>query len=259
MNIAEKLQTIAEKQQNVYDAGYNKGHFNGEMVGLDRGYVDGVNEERNITWNAIQINGVRTNYERAFLNWNLEGIRPLHDMRPTTSDQMFRATKGVHTDLAKVFEDCGVTLDTSNSKYFGWMFYTSHVTRVPKIDATSVTVLDSTFYAAQYLETIDELVVKDGLTFKDTFQGCTSLKNLKVTGVISTDFNISSAPLTLESAISVCRALLSMADQYVCTVKFSSDVVETLANTAYDGTGAIIGNANGMTWVQYIDAIGWNT
>ena len=39
MSIAEKLTTIAENQQRVYDKGYDKGYFDGE----DYGYTDGYN------------------------------------------------------------------------------------------------------------------------------------------------------------------------------------------------------------------------
>ena len=41
MSIAEKLTTIAENQQRVYDKGYDKGYFDGEDEGYTEGYTRG--------------------------------------------------------------------------------------------------------------------------------------------------------------------------------------------------------------------------
>lgn len=260
MTIAEKFQTIAEKQQAVYD----KGYFNGEMHGLDSGIEQGKEEERQKTWDAIQEGGARTVYEYGFYRWHLEGILPIYDIRPTTCAYMFRGCKGKFTDLSTQFEECVITFDTSKATSFNWMFYASNVTRVPVINTTSASNLDSIFYECKYLETIDGIVLKnDGSqNLTNLFTGCTALKHLTITGTIGKNFDIKTSPLVLESALSICRALVDYAleNTYVYTVYFHADVLEMLGNTYYDNSGVLEGiGENELTWLDYIDVIGWRT
>lgn len=243
MSIAEKLQTIAENEQKVYGAG--------EMA------------ERRRQWDAVSQAGKRTNFSSGFWRWDLSGFYPCRDITPTgDAGSMFRSTVG-EVDLSERLDSCGVTFDTSQCTITQWMFAYSAVTRVPKIDLSSATNIMGMLYSASKLETIDELALKkDGSqTFSSFLDSCTKLKNLKVTGAIGNDFDVRSSPLTLESALSVCRALrdYSLEETYEHSVIFHADVLTMLNNTYYDNSGNITGVEEGeMTWLQYIDLQGWN-
>ena len=45
MSIADKIVTIAENEQKVYDAGYSKGKSETDGGGYDEGFSDGVKSE----------------------------------------------------------------------------------------------------------------------------------------------------------------------------------------------------------------------
>lgn len=253
MNISEliaeitpKLPAIAEKQQAVYD----KGLFHGEMHGLDRGIEQGKEEERQKTWGAIQQGGTRTNYEYAFRNWNLEGIRPIYDILPTTCGYMFIGCGGTQTDIAQVFEDCEIVFNTSKSTSLAWMFFNSTVTRVPVIDTTSASMVDSLFYSCIYLETIDEIVLKEdgSQTITTILDYCYALKNLKVSGVIgSNGFNVQwSTELTEESLRSIVNALSTTTTEQIRTVTLSLVAV----NKAFETSEGAKDGATSEKWAE---------
>ena len=66
MSIAEKLTTVAENQQRVYDAGYNAGQQAG---GGGDNYYDTL-------WDSLQENGARVNYWGAFAGWKDDIFNP---------------------------------------------------------------------------------------------------------------------------------------------------------------------------------------
>ena len=66
MSIADKLLTIAENEQKVYNAGYWEGYY---------GY-------HNEFWDAFQVNGTRTDYHMAFSGggWTDMIFQPKYDL-----------------------------------------------------------------------------------------------------------------------------------------------------------------------------------
>ena len=62
MNIAEKLQAIAENEQKVYAAGESSGYAKGNTEGK----TEGAKAEYDAFWDSFQAGGKRENYTRAF-------------------------------------------------------------------------------------------------------------------------------------------------------------------------------------------------
>lgn len=190
MSIAEKLQTIAENEQRVYDAGYAKGQAEGgdTTAAYDEGYEAGKKAEYDAFWDAHQANGTRTNYANTFACWALENIYPKYDMKPTTTYMMFRAaggSTGGHLDLAERLDECGVILDTSECGTFQYMFYESRITRVGVIDTRGAASLNDIFDYSS-IQTIDKLILRDDGSqgISGTFKACAGLINIVIEGVI---------------------------------------------------------------------------
>ena len=259
--LAEKGHTIAENERGVYNAGHNAGREEGYREGYDEGFTNGEmtgkEDEHFVIWSAIQLNGTRTNYDNGVLNWNLEGVRPFYDIRPTSCAYMFRGARGEPTDLAQVFDECGIVFDTSASTGFSWMFFTSNVTHLSVIDTTSAKVLDCTFYGTTHLRKIDKLILKsDGSqTFTTPFYGASALEELTIEGTIGTaGFNTGySTLLTKESITSVINALSTSTSGL--TVTFS----KTAVNKAFETSeGANDGSASSEWAALIATKSNWN-
>lgn len=84
MSIAEKLVAIAENEQRVYDAGYEKGKAEGGNTeeAYNKGVADGKQAEYDAFWDAYQENGNRTHYQNGFSGacWNSENFKPKYPL-----------------------------------------------------------------------------------------------------------------------------------------------------------------------------------
>lgn len=231
MSIEEKLTTIAENEQKVFDAGKQTAY-------------DAV-------WVGYQIKGARTDYANAFRSgfFNDETFRPLYDIKPIKAGYMF-AYQGYDseeyiTDLAARFEEAGVVLDTSKCTDFSYMFYVANkITHIPAISLESASgTIDALFTNANHLETIDCLVFKeDGSnvlrpdSWGAPFQNCVALKNITIRGKIGCTISFAHSPLLKASIKSIMDALLSTASSKTLTLKLTAvkKAFET-SNGANDG------------------------
>ena len=123
-------------------------------------------------------------------SWNSDTFYPTEDLiikdRSNYIFQYFSWWRSPYIDLAQRLEECRVVLDTSQCTGFTFSFSNCFVTRLPKIDVRSGIALDRTFMGSVVLKTIDELVLRDdGLnTFNNTFQNCSALQNITISGSI---------------------------------------------------------------------------
>ena len=150
-SIAEKLQIIAENEQKVYNAGYEKGKAEGGS------YYDDF-------WDAFQNNGTRTDYGGAFSNgWNDEAFNPKYDLIISSAGSMFR-NSGI-TQLAKKLKDKGLKFDTSQLTGAGavQMFQSAKIKDVPVVDLSNVTYQSHTFSYSN-IETIERVILGDKVT-----------------------------------------------------------------------------------------------
>lgn len=181
-------------------------------------YSEGFEAARKQFWDGLQDYGNRTNYERAFLRWSAEGIKPYYSMHPTNCSYMFyNASKNNDNtfDMAARFENLGIVLDTSQATTLDWMFYSNDkITRIPVINTTSATNLNSVFYGTK-AHTIDKVILKEdgSQTFSNTFAYCANLKEIRIEGKIGNNFQIgNNSVLSVESMLSIFDALLNYKD-----------------------------------------------
>ena len=190
MNIADKLVTVAENQQRVFDAGKEA--------------------EWSRFWDTLQGKGGRRNYNYCFYsgNWDDTNFKPKYDLIATGANSMFRAM-GV-TDLRQALLDAGVTLDLSGCTALAETFTNTTTTALPVINAVGASSLLYTFSGASKLVTIEKLILKDdgSQTFSSTFASASSLENIVIEGVIGNNISFSSSPkLTHDSLMSIIGAL----------------------------------------------------
>jgi hypothetical protein len=206
MNIAEKLQTIAENEQRVYEAGKTKGIEEGKKSEYDR------------FWDDFQLNGTRTVYAHAFgLCWTAETFRPKYPMRPTNAYCMFFTNQvgGIEIDDFVTFcEENNVVLDFSQCTYGAYALGTLHTYHHGVLDFSKCTDTGYLFYshigARRSIETIDEFISSESTGYSTTtFQHAVNLTNITFSGVIATgtiDFS-KCTKLTHDSLMSIINHL----------------------------------------------------
>ena len=234
MSIAEKLQIIAENEEKVYNAGYEKGKAEGgdTETAYNNGFENGKQAEYDRFWDSYQQNGKRVLYTNAFggAGWNDETFKPKYDMQPTDAYMMFRGT-GI-TDLTNL----NVDLDFSKATNMQYMFQWADTRIIGILNAISVNNLNSTFYYAVGLQTIEKLVLReDGSNiFTGTFDLASKLANITIEGVIGNNFDIHWSPLTKESITSIINALSPTVSGK--TITFSKTAVQNAFGTDYDSS-----------------------
>lgn len=188
MNIADKLTTIAENEQRVYEAGKQS--------------------EYDKFWNAIQTAGERTDYEYAFAGygWTGEIFKPKYDMNVSHSLMMFRYS--LITDLTNL----SINIDFSKSRTAKQIFEYSAIKHIGDFNVSGVRDSGETtgmFSNCLMLHTIDKFTVKsDGTSlFTNTFENCPALKNITVEGVIGQNISFNLSPLTVASMNSIIAHL----------------------------------------------------
>ena len=218
MSIAEKLQTIAENEQRVYETGYEKGKADSgdAEAAYNNGFEAGKQAELNGFWDSYQKNGDRSNYDYAFANWNADLFKPKYNIQPTACYMMFRGFNS-HSpeavDLVELLKKNGVTLDFSKlTGGFAYVFDNGcNVTRIGICDLRGATALTTSFQGCK-AHTIDKIILKDdgSQTMQGSpFTSMVNLRNITFEGVIGVNFNIKNSPLTKESITSIINALSS--------------------------------------------------
>lgn len=190
MSIAEKLTTVAENQQKVYDAGKQA--------------------ENDRFWDSYQQNGNRTNYIGAFAGqgWTIDNCKPKYDMQPTDCTYMFFQNKFIKSFPEWLSTLNGITIDFSQSTNMRYLFSGSDVTEVGTIDCSSCTNIYAMFDNCYYLKTVGKLIINDGTSYDYFLGGCSALENITIEGVLSKTFSIGSCgKLTRESLLSIINAL----------------------------------------------------
>lgn len=196
MSIAEKLVTIAENEQKIYDAG--------KKAEYDR------------FWDEYQRNGDRVKYNSAFSGYWGDGcFQPKYDMRPTTATSMFQESS--ITDLVGILKERGVVLDLSNCTKIVMMFYwCKKITTIPIVDTTATTDdgTSGTFYylfgSDEKLQSIEKIILKQSgeQKFNNPFSGCSALREIRFEGVIGNDISFQDSPLlTHDSLMSIINHL----------------------------------------------------
>lgn len=187
MSIADKLTTIAENQEKVFEAGKKA--------------------EYDAFWDIYQQNGTRTDYANAFggMGWTNETFKPKYKIQPTTTYMMFRNSKlnGTLEDLCDI--------DLSKVTNFQYAFSNSTLTEIRStINCTGGVSTASTFQGCQLLKTIAEWRVDNAVNMNaNHLASCIELENLNITGTIgTTGLSVQhSKKLTHDSLMTIINAL----------------------------------------------------
>lgn len=206
MSIAEKLTTIAENEQRVFEAG--------RQAEYDR------------FWKGYQENGNRRNYMYAFTRrgWTNETYKPKYPVIATgNAEQMYRECR--MKSLSGV--------DTSGATSVYVAFYNTLLQTIDKLDFSKATNTQSAFAHSVNLHTIGELVSSETTVWHTTtFDNCVALENLNITGTIATNFTCAISPLTHDSLMSIINALKDFsAEGGTHTCKFGSINLKKLSDT----------------------------
>lgn len=215
MSIAEKLTTIAENEQKVFDAGRRQGDFEGYTRGLVDGYNDGAQAEYDAFWDAYQQNGKRTGYYNLFAwgGWNGKTFKPKYNMQPIDAGQMFyqfnRNEDGNDTvSLVELLNNAGVTLDFSKATSLSYCFQNAKVRHIGIVDLSSAKNVNAVFANTYWLNKIDKIIVNENNVFDtNCFLNC-SASEIIFEGVLTSSIRLTySTVLSKESIESVISTL----------------------------------------------------
>ena len=214
MSIAEKLLTIAENEQRVYDAGFEAGKAQGGGGDTEAAYQEGKDAAWNEFWDAIQWKGTRNTYNYAFsgAGWNGNIFYPKYYLIITNGQNAFADFDGGKNPFSLVdrLNELGLAFDTSNSASFSYMFSRAPFTDMPFFDTRKCSGFGYAFYSCSHLETLSMALKDDGSqTWSNTFWRDYALKNLTITsGAIGKNgFGVQwSTFISKESLLSILNA-----------------------------------------------------
>lgn len=219
------MSTVNEKMTTICDNIRSKTGGT-EPLGLDEiatsineVYDAGKNNEKNTFWDSFLRNGLTyMPYMFAGPGWSTNNFKPNKDIIPTgASNAMFRQSN--IGNLKGALESCNVTLDTSNCTNFSYFFALGNITRLPKVSLKKAANKTEYTFAQtapsggkdqSKLISIDELEVAETTVFlSNTFNNCTTLVDLNMTGTLATNgLNLQWATqLSHDSIISILNCL----------------------------------------------------
>lgn len=199
MSIADKLTTIAENEQKVFEAGKKS--------------------QYDLFWDHFQQNGQREGYQSAFQWWDDEIFYPKYDIIAGQSDNVSTAYLFYLSKINNIkerFEDCGVKLICKSPSAQAW-FHSAKTTEIPVLDFSAYTgnsliSMQYTFYNATNLKKVH---IKNArfAYITSPFSYCSSLEEIVLENVVFTATNFSGlyltscTKLTKDSLLAVLNAL----------------------------------------------------
>ena len=221
MTIADKLQTVAENQQRVYDAG--------------------AKSEYDRFWDSYQDYGNRKGILGIFAGsgWTAETFKPKYSFGGTTStyDNAFYAC-GVTGDLVEILKDLNIEFITTGLVYGANMFRQSKFTRIGVLDFSKATSLNQCFQESKVV-TIDKVIVSETTTMSTSaFAYALNLENITFEGVIAKTVHIiQSTKLSHDSIVNIINTLSTTATgQSLALSKTAVNKAFETATNAKDGS-----------------------
>lgn len=206
MSIAEKLQTIAENQQNVYNAGYEKGKAEGgdTETAYNNGFDDGKKAEYDEFWDDYQNMGQRNNWMSAFSRWTNNCYKPKY---PFSVCKYMTSMYANSTTIVDTLQPIIITEDFQS--------------------ATTV------FQSCQSLKTIRTIHTLENVTYVNWFNSCKALENITFEGVIGNNISFKdSSLLTHDSLMSIINHLGTVTTTQTLTLHADSKAKLTDAEKA---------------------------
>lgn len=190
MSIADKLTTIAENEQRVFEAGMSKAESD--------------------FWDEVQANGNRTDYEYAFAKWGCEYIRPKYKVTPTERTiMMFNGNPLLKKVEAKYFDLSKVRASQTSATGGHYNTFTN-CTSLEEIEDVGMPAgtYDATYRNCQKMKRIAVVRSTADTMYEKAFLYDWALEDLTIEGVIGQNgFNVGDCPLTHDSLMSIINAL----------------------------------------------------
>lgn len=167
MSIAEKLNTIAENEQKVYEAG--------------------AKSEFDKFWDGLQNYGNRKNYDKGFQYWGAEYIKPKYKVVPTgQASYMFADNPNLKAILAEDFDLSSVAQATAwNNGVYGLCNGCSSLEYVEDINIQPNKYFGYMFANCKKLKEIRIVRANENTSFDGTFYECRDLEEVWFEGVIA--------------------------------------------------------------------------
>ena len=167
MGIAEKLNTIAENEQKVYEAGYSKAESN--------------------FWDGVQNFGNRKDYDKAFNLWGAEYIKPKYKITPTSqASYMFANNPNLKALYAKDFDLGSVPKSTTwNASYYALCRGCKSLEIFEDINIQPNGTLGYVFSGCTNLKKVEMLRVDENTQFNGTFSSNSNLEEVWFEGIIA--------------------------------------------------------------------------
>lgn len=223
MTTAEKLATIAENEQKLYDTGYENGIADQKAESVD--------------WDVIQDYGKRTAYNRAFAAWGLKVCNPKYLITPATTGfiNAFQAC----TELEMVdWDKFDLSQCTSFSQTFNSCFKLKSIDTKLVPASFVANCWDYAFSGCRELTQIQEISAMKDHTWTYTFNRCDNLKEIRFSGEIGKTINFGDCKkLSRKSIDSIIYALTTN----------DTGVRLTLSKTAIDNAYGIDIDVNDET------------
>lgn len=193
MSVAEKLTTIAENEQKVYDAGYAKGDADMDLK----------------LWDMLTQGGKRENFYRAFAQTDFSDYVfpvPVISSENTNCESMFYNYAGAYLPknigFEKLLPSCDVT----------YMFcWSSTIKEIPDLRLPAMNDYKCVFNSAYRIRKIAVLRCHKDTTFLSAFYSnstAMALEEITFEGIIGQDLDMSPcAKLTHESLMSIIGCL----------------------------------------------------
>ena len=185
MNIADKLTTIAENEQKVYDAGYNLGDYN---HGLQ-------------IWQNIFGHITDNLYQRVFqlLDFsNYEFVKPIAPKGNANCSLMFCSYKGEY--LPKNLDFSGVSSSANITSIFSWA---TNLLEIPDIGLPAMNSYAEFVHAAYRLKKIEIMRVHKDTAFSNAFiySGNMKLEEIYFEGEIGQNLNFGKCPNLIHNSL----------------------------------------------------------
>ena len=175
-------------------------------AGRENGILDGRQAQKKEFWGKFQNNGNNTSYYYAFTtpNWTDATYDPQYTLKST--------------NMLRAFYDTNLTS-----------------TKVPiDVRSSSGTALNNAFRDAN-LETIVEIMVTDVIQYNSTFLGCTKLKEIRFSGTIGQNIDISESPLLSDESVANIKEHLNdfpgSGSTETRTIKFHKNITDRLGTS----------------------------
>ena len=208
MTVAEKIVRAKEDYTAVHEAGKKA--------------------EYDTFWDAYQNKGTphMHHYKFAGVKWDDNTFKPKYDIKPRYGSTYVFALSKI-TDIVASLSEKGVTLDTSEASDMRYFCYSMESKTFPVMDFSGITDAALTtqiyiFGSAKKLETIEKIVLKDGLTYTRWFDSCEKLRDVTFEGVIANDVDLHWSPLSRASIENIIGCLSDTAEGKTLTLSFTA-------------------------------------